>query len=440
MAASSSFVFSRFNFAFERDGICLLYNSLSNSFVELDKESYDKIKDFQPGEKIDDLPEQLFDLLIHTKGLVENDSHEIDKIKYLILQNRYRSDRLHLTINPTTSCNFACPYCFEYTHQGKIMTIEVEDQIVEFIKEHKAVKELNITWFGGEPLLAFHRIESLSKKLIELNLSYIAGMITNGFLFTEEIAKKLTSLKISRVQITLDGPEKSHNKRRYLKNGDPTYNRILKSIGILLKHAPEVRVLIRVNIDAENADAFLPLYDNLMSQFKGKITISPAFTGDSTDKGTSCIFDKKQQQSFMTNLFKNRGLNLIGFYPSTFRTECAVRGIGSFIIGPEGELYSCWNDVGNPEKIYGYIGGKVTNERQLLKFKVTADALDNAECQECLLYPVCGGGCPYERIKLHEVGKNPNDCPLLKENIEDFLWNHYLFKTNSKDVIKEASK
>lgn len=433
--ASSSFVYSRYNHVFEREGICLLYNSLSNSFVELDKESYDMLKNIQPGEKITSLPEPLYEMLLRIKGLVEDDSHEIDKIKYLILQNRFRSDRMHLTLNPTTSCNFACPYCFEFTHQGKTMTDKVENDIVDFVKAHPSVKELNITWFGGEPLLAFHRVESLSKKLIDLNLNYIAGMITNGYLFTEEIAKKLTELKISRVQITLDGPEESHNQRRYLRNGAPTYNRILESIDVVLKHAPNVRVLIRVNIDGQNAEAFLPLYDSLMEKFDRKISISPAFTGDSNDKGMSCLFDKKQQQAFMTELFHKRGLNLLSFYPATFRTECAVRGQGSFIIGPEGELYSCWNDVGNPQKIYGYIGGKVTNERQLLKFKVTADALDNVECQKCLLYPVCGGGCPYERIKLYENGKNPNDCPLLKHNVEGFLWNHYLFKTKTKQPI-----
>jgi len=413
---------------FEREGIYLLYNSLSNSFVELDKESYDLLKKFKPGDNPDSLPDQVREMLKKIRGIVTSDSYEMDKLKYLILKNRYRSDRLVLTINPTTSCNFACPYCFEHTHNGQTMTTEVEDDIVKFIKAQKAVKELNITWFGGEPLLAFNRIESLTEKLLELGINYTAGMITNGYLFTEKIAKKLTDLKISRVQITLDGPEESHNSRRYLKNGGKTYNRILESIDLLLEHAPNVRVLIRVNIDENNAESFLPLYDELMLRFAGKVTISPAFVGDSTEKGTTCLFDKRKQQSFLFNLFNKRGLNLIGFYPSMFRTECAVRSQGSYIIGPEGELYSCWNDVGNPNKIYGYINGKITDEREFIKFKVTADALYDKECQECLLYPVCGGGCPYERIKQHDRGLNPNNCPLLKQDLEGYLWHHYLFK------------
>lgn len=427
---ASNLVYSRYNLVFEREGVYLLYNSLSNSFVELDKESYDLLHAFHPGDNPDSLPESLHEMLTQIRGIVTSDSHEIDKLRYIILKNRYSSDRLLLTLNPTTSCNFACPYCFEHTHKGKTMTDEVEDRIVDFVKAQKAVKELNVTWFGGEPMLAFNRVESLTDKLLALGINYTAGMITNGYLFTEGIARKLTGLRINRVQITLDGPEESHNSRRYLKNGGRTYVRILESIALLLKHAPNVRVLIRVNIDEHNAEAFLPLYDELMERFAGKVSISPAFVGDSTEKGTTCLFDKHRQQSFLFELFHKRGLNLSGFYPSMFRTECGVRSPSSYIIGPEGELYSCWNDVGNPHKIYGYINGKITDEREFLKFKVTADALYDNECQECLLFPVCGGGCPYERIKRHERGMNPNDCPLLKQDLEGYLWHHYLFKKN----------
>ena len=434
----ASEIFSRFNLIFEREGIYLIYNSLSNSFVELDKESYDLIRKLRPGDIADSLPDSLYEILKRIKGIVTDDSHEIDKIRYISLKNRYNTDRLILTLNPTTSCNFACPYCFEYSHHGKTMTDEVENKIIDFIKSQSGVKELNVTWFGGEPLLAFNRIESLTSKLLALDLNYTAGIITNGYLMTKEIACNFDRLKISRVQITLDGPEDSHNRRRFLKNGGSTFKKIINSIDTLIKCAPTVKVLIRVNIDEENADAFLPLYDNLMERFEGKVSIYPAFTGDSTDKGTTCLFNKQQQQSFMFDIFQKRGLNLVGFYPTMFRSECAVRGQRSYIIGPEGELYSCWNNVGNPDKIYGFVDGKLTNEHELLKFKVTADALENAECQKCLLYPVCSGGCPYERIKRYENGENPNDCPLIKLDIEGFLWNHYLYKTKNNKNVSET--
>lgn len=429
--------FSRFNRLLKRENTHLLYNSLSNSFVELDKESYDKLSQMNSGDSVESLPHDLIELLIQIKGAVANDTYEIEKIKYVVLSNRYRRDVITLTINPTLSCNFCCPYCFEHTHSGATMTDEVEDNIVDFVKSHDSIKNLSVTWFGGEPLLAFNRIESLSNKLIALGHKYSAGMITNGYLFTEDIAKKLLSLCIRNIQITLDGLEKAHDSRRHLKNGAPTFNRILESLSILEKHAPLVKVTIRMNIDNNNAEDFIPLFEYFKRNFSNQVTVLPAFTGDSTNKGTSCIFDKHQQQSFLFSLFHEKGLNFLGFYPTAIRRECAVRGLGSYIIGPEGELYSCWNDVGNPEKIYGYINGKITNERELIKFKVCADALENHECTQCILFPVCNGGCPYERIKRMEQGMNPNDCPLIKTELDDYLWNHYIFKQRNKSTTAE---
>lgn len=432
MIQNASFKYSRFNRVFSRGGRFFLYNSLSNSFVELDKELYELLSTLKVGASVTNLPSNAMELLTKIRGCVKDDDYEIDKIKYIVLSNRYRRDRLVLTINPTLSCNFACPYCFEYTHSGKTMTPEVEDKIVEFIKSYKTAQSISVTWFGGEPLLAFNRIESLSSKILDLGLKYRAGMITNGYLMTPEISRKLPQLRIGNLQITLDGPEEAHNKRRHLKNGGPTYARIIQSIHTLVENAPEIRIGVRVNIDPENAKDFLTLYDYFKEEFNGRVNIAPAFTGDSTDKGSHCIFDKRERQSFLFGIFNERGLDFSGFYPGTFRSECAVKSQGSFIIGPEGELYGCWNDVGNPYKVYGNIDGLISNETEFIKYKVSADSLYDNECQACLLYPVCNGGCPYERIKRLGKGLPANDCPLIKEELDEYLWKHYQSLTNKK--------
>lgn len=67
-------------------------------------------------------------------------------------------------------CNFDCPYCFEDHFAGK-MSEEVQDDVValaERMLEASGTKDLHVTWFGGEPLLAPDIIESLSARLIVL--------------------------------------------------------------------------------------------------------------------------------------------------------------------------------------------------------------------------------------------------------------------------------
>ena len=108
----------------------------------------------------------------------------------------------------------------------------------------------------------------------------------------------------------------------------------------------------------------------------------------------------------------------------------------SIVIGPEGELYKCWNDVAKSNKVYGHIGIGITNERVLYDYLTKADPFDDERCRTCLLLPVCGGGCPYARMVDMEKKTN-KACPLNATNLPDYLWEHYLCKTQKQ---KKANK
>ncbi|MDE5822216.1 MAG: radical SAM protein [Paramuribaculum sp.] len=421
---------SKYNYLFQKENHFLIYNSLSNSFAELDNELFDVLSHFKVGEHVSIDDTGLEECLTKMKALVLDDLSEIEKIKYTTLLSRFNPNKLSLTINPTLACNFACPYCFEYEHYNKYMNKEVEDKIITFIKSKSNVKSLHVTWFGGEPLLAFTTIESLSHKMLSLGLNYSSGMISNGYLITKYMAQKFESLHINSIQITLDGLEETHNKRRALKNGVGTFKRILESIEILTKYAPKTRINIRVNIDKENQSEYIKLHQYFTEKFNNTVRISPAFTSDPTEKGTGCLYNPKEKHEFLVNMVKKHGIVPNSFYPGSQRTECAIRSIGAYVIGPEGELYGCWNDVGNPNRVYGKLGDKTMDESKYIAYKMRADALTDTECNDCILFPVCNGGCPYDRIKMYESGLKSETCPLMKTNLKDYLWIHYLLKTN----------
>ena len=84
--------------------------------------------------------------------------------------------------------------------------------------------------------------------------------------------------------------------------------------------------------------------------------------------------------------------------------------------------------MGNFSKIIGNIEGKITNEHLLLRYLVGADPLEDSNCKKCLLFPVCGGGCPFSRILNEYEHKHINVCPLIKDHMEDFLLTHALTK------------
>lgn len=102
----------------------------------------------------------------------------------------------------------------------------------------------HIGLFGGEPLLPRNRrtIEYLFNKT--LDKSY--DVITNGY-YLDQFIDLLTCVNVSYVMVTLDGKRETHNKRRYLANAEPTFDKILHNIQKCLENRIPVR--IRMNID-----------------------------------------------------------------------------------------------------------------------------------------------------------------------------------------------
>lgn len=425
---------SKYTYLFESEGRYYIYNSLSNSLAKLDKDVYDEITTCRENNCFDFQDEDTMEMLKSMKVLVDNDMDEINKIKYVNLLRRNEPRRLILTINPTLACNFSCPYCFEGNHPNIYMTEKVEDDIVTFIKSNKEAKAVSVTWFGGEPLLAFDRMESLTRKIQALGLRYNADMITNGYLLSEDVISRLPSLGISSMQITIDGPARIHDSRRCLKSGAPTFDRIISNIDAVKRLQPDISVSVRVNVDKTNEKDFVELYRLFSDKHYKKFAVSLAFVKDISGCNTCSDFcNSREQAEFVLSLLRKYDLDFSYTYPLSSRYECAVRNRNAIVIGPEGELYKCWQDVGCKDKVVGYINGKVTNEPLLLRYLVGADPFEDPKCQECFLLPVCGGGCPYSRLQNVYEGKSVDTCLLIKDNLKDFLLAHAMHKSNAKN-------
>jgi uncharacterized protein len=166
----------------------------------------------------DESNEDLKKVLLANKILIENEENDIGLYKYFYYRSIFENQQINLNIAPTMDCNFACFYCFEEGNKfPSQMNANVEDAIVLFLEKNKK-KSISITWFGGEPLIGFNNIMSISKKLKDKNIIFGASIITNGSLFNDKIISQLEQLNLKRIQISLDGIGETHNKRRFLKN------------------------------------------------------------------------------------------------------------------------------------------------------------------------------------------------------------------------------
>lgn len=434
---------SRYNLLFEskRNG-WLLYNSASNSFLKLGDASVEMVKKIKETPDAMDyslMPELYFHL--RNGGFLVEEGQDDDFFRILKMRrltSNYAGHTMILTIAPTRACNFACPYCYEGNRTASMMSEETEDKLVEFIKKHKKISRLSIIWYGGEPLLAFQKIKSLNQKISALGKEYSSFIVTNGYLLNDEVVASLDELKTNLIQITLDGSKETHDSRRHLIGGGPTYDRIVENIDRLLASSWEGKVHIRVNVDGTNQQEFADVYRFIEGRypdlFGKRISVYPGFVhGEEVNPDTSCFFDSDEKGQFLEDMHREYGINALSMFPNAVMGGCTMTKRNAYVVGPDGELYKCWNDVGVPELVIGNISSFTDwNMALVAEGMVGASFLEDPKCQECFFFPICDGGCPKMRMLNNRDGKNRDTCSYFKNHLTALLEMHYEEKCGKK--------
>ena len=331
-----------------------------------------------------------------------------------------------LTICPTMGCNFDCPYCFEDHGRGK-MSQEVQDDVValaERMLDTANIKDIHVTWFGGEPLLAPNVIESLSTRLMKLaedhGGEYHASIITNGYLLTQEIVGMLDASKVESAQITIDGLGATHDATRYLRGGGPTFERI---VGNLRSLKLPFKVNVRHNVHEKNRaemDDLQAFIEQLAQESGNKITYYPAPVS-----GSEVADERGKQVGLLCG--SDASDVSIRQEASRFQTGrghyCGAHSIWSVGIDDRGNLQKCWEAVDKPRISYGTAHdwdpadplATANNPDNLTMYLNTACPIPDEECRECVWLPMCAGGCPHKRLF------EGRDCVAFKDNSEQYV-------------------
>lgn len=424
--------FSKYNYLFKSENYGYLnYNSITNSFIKLDEDLCNMLinNDFKDLDGND--IEKLKELKVIVNKNFDNDYYL--ELKTAYYSSVFNKQRLSLTIAPTLNCNFDCTYCYELNKTNKNMSFDTADKVIEFIKSYKHLDDIEITWYGGEPLLVPEVIEYLYDKLLELNIPIFEhGMISNGFLINNKNLELLKKLNLDYIQITFDGLQETHNKKRRHKNDKiNTYDVILNNVGKILTHCTNTKTIIRIHVDANNQNEFYPLYNKLMTKWSSsKIAVYPAFIEGEINScgGVSCLITEHESKyKFYENLYKDTNLE-IDFFPKHHIGGCHANNINGFVLGPDGELYKCWHDVGIEERIIGTVDSNHLNNKGLMfQYLIDSSKFEDETCKNCFLLPVCSGGCSFLRIYKKIKGKDNSSllCSIGKEYLKELLELYY---------------
>lgn len=419
---------SKYNHIIRTDeGENLVYNAFSNALVQLNEDYMHVLNNIE--ELTEAQKEQKAEVInaLKNKGfIVDADTDQKVLLKHKYNKAKYFDKRLSLTLAPTLNCNFACSYCYENNEKGK-MSEQTQLNIYRFVeKKIASIKELRLTWYGGEPLLAkeivFGFSEKLKKLCIENNVKLTILMVSNGYLIDDATVRRLKEMNLNQVQITLDGPAEVHNKRRPLVSGKGTFNKILTNI--IKLRAAGINTVIRVNIDKSNAAHIHRLLDVLEENNLKDIRV---YLGHVIDENNNKVCDSylNLQDYSETVLIFNKALQERGFkssgnYPRQKLNYCGADHINSFVINYDGTLYKCWLDVGLTDKSFGNINALDNiNLSKSIKY-MSYDVFEYEKCKTCNILPVCMGGCPHAALK-----NNQPSCDSMKFTLKDTIVNFY---------------
>lgn len=408
---SAVWVPSRFNAAVDMPGnLKAVYNTFSGALTIVPAEIWDGY--FTPGLRrrvsADSIPDALAEL--HSKGFFTCEGvDEIDLVRQYFLSERYdRTETLGVNLLPTLLCNLRCPYCFEgklqSVKQHRVMSQETADAVVRHLTAEMAGKKnVAMSWFGGEPLLATRMIGNISTKLLqacdEEQIAYSSVITTNGVLLSPPTVDKLLECRITTAQVTVDVPR----EMKYDRRGRDTLDDVLDNMA---EAAGKLQIHVRVNLVQDDEKEWDHLFEGMIRRGLHKslqsVNIANVFLPELGRAG--CMGSKVAHESYVEVLRRQRqraraaGLPMQNFLLWKRSPGCIATRESSVAIDPNGLLYKCNEDVGWPERAYGSVFSKLTVNMNNLQPWLSYDWFQHPECRDCLALPQCGGGCPHRRI------------------------------------------
>jgi uncharacterized protein len=376
----------------------ILFSTRTAAAVTLHR---DVIKDIEAGRLSSDERETLSEL-----GFIVQDlKDEREEMRSYIDDLNKVSKTLTVTLVMNLDCNLACPYCFEGTRKGKhYLSEETADDFFRFIGNRlPELEELNIRFYGGEPLLSFDMIYRIARELAraatEARVKFSFGFVTNGTLLTRRVVEKLRPLGLKSAYVTLDGPAEMHDTSRPFRNGSGSFNTI---IGNLRSVSDLIELHLGGNYLQTNYREFPRLLDFLIAHGLGPdvvslMSFSPIMNEDAKfcpDYHDGCSNDNEPWVA-EAGLELRREIGMRGYRTDeVLPAVCMLERHDHLVINWDGVLYKCPGLIGRKE--YG-VG---TLKSGMLDYTATHNLgnWNNEQCLACKYLPLCFGGCRHTKL------------------------------------------
>ncbi len=400
--------FSKFVFTYPDGKRTLLFNAAGERLFVLTPDLAELLARYaNHPEELQAVHPSFYEQLVATRSLVPDDFDEAEALVDEWKATDRDSTHFGIIVNPTLNCNLRCWYCYENHAAGSVISESTRDAILKFIETKASepqLRNLNVSFFGGEPLLSFDKavlplLRFASDVCAANDVRLFSNFTTNAVLLTEEVLSALNAIPMAKLptfQITFDGNRNWHDNVRFGLNRKPTYDVIFLHVRQALQAGNEV--FVRFNYTRDNILTFLDVLEDFKTHGLSD------YTEILSVKFEHVWQDAPNRESVKDNLFKVRdAFKAAGFRVGTdnihYRHVCYADSPNHMVINYNGDIFKCTaRDFRSAEREGilhedGHVElNDVFNRRMQVRF-------DNPACLACRILPLCNGGCSQSKLE-----------------------------------------
>ena len=349
-----------------------------------------------------------------------------------------------LCLHIAHTCNLNCSYCF--ASQGKfhgeraVMSFEVGKQALDYLIENSGSRRnLEVDFFGGEPLLNFGVVKQLVAYARsvekEKGKNFRFTLTTNGMLIDDNVID-FCNREMSNVVLSLDGRKEVHDRFRVDYAGRGSWDTVVPKFRKLVDARGGKNYYMRGTFTHANPD-FLNDIKAMLDLGFSELSMEPVVCAKDdpsalTDSDIETVLSQYEELAKLM-LERERAGKPFTFYhymvdltggPCIYKR---VSGCGSgteyMAVTPWGDLYPCHQFVGDEKFRLGNIWDGVTNKEIQDEFRA-CNVYAHPECADCWAKLYCSGGCAANAY--HATGRingvYESGCRLFRKRMECAIW------------------
>ena len=436
---------------YKNNGYNIVLDVNSGSVHVVDELVYDVIGLLDEGQEEAVVYEKLKDT--YKKDDIQTALKEIQELKdaeMLFTEDIYRNAIEHfkeretvvkaLCLHIAHDCNLACRYCFaeegEYHGRRALMSYEVGKQALDFLIANSGNrKNLEVDFFGGEPLMNWQVIKDLvaygreQEKIHNKNFRFT--LTTNGVLLDDEIME-FANKEMANVVLSIDGRKEVHDFMRPFRKGAGSYDLVVPKFQKFAKSRGEKSYYARGTFTRHNLD-FSEDVLHLADLGFDQISVEPVVADEKEEYALKwedvpkiCEEYDKLAKEMIRRKKEGKGFNFFHFMIDLTGGPCVYKrlsGCGSgteyLAVTPWGDLYPCHQFVGEEAYKLGDVWNGVQNTALREEFRA-CNAYARPDCDGCWARLYCSGGCAANAY--HATGSIRGvykaGCELFRKRIE----------------------